>query len=246
VEPFPVADQARRHLHTVAEALRRQSGPPLESGKSFGSSELRLLEAPGPKETGTAEEPPAFRGAPEIEREPSLGKRFHEARRSFLKKPDLTYRPEPVCELLCRVGERFPSIQQRVLGEELSAAERVIEWTWFGRRLWMGMAPLSAHEIWDRTRRAWQELEGKGGGAKLVGFCDSGSGSTAEESEIDVVELSPDLLANLLAAGELLKSLPEINSDGNELALTKFLADELDHFWSHLSRSPRRKSGVPI
>lgn len=236
-KPFPAADQARQHLHAVAEALRQQSGPgPFPA--SSGQGNLRLLDASVPEQVFPSE--PKLRLVPRDGRETevALACALQEARMRFSSPPAQKYRPDLVFSLLHQVGERFPSINQRVLNPELTPEERILEWTLSGRCLWIGVAPWSRREVWEKTIRAWRAETAGREGRKLTGFaaCEDGGEEIPRAEEVDLVELSSSLLCTLYAAEELLRG-PHSGESAAGSRLTRFIANELDFFWSRLTRT---------
>lgn len=256
-EPTPAADQARKQLHAVAEALRHQAGPRRAHGGSPGAGMFRLLEAPGPDLDIRNAPERSLKGEPEVvaptdaagekgdagEGAPqTLLERFQGARLRFLGQGRLEYRPEILFALLRRVGEKFPSIRQRAVDAELLAQNQVLEWILFGRKIWIGMAPPSDKETWERTKRHWREVSPGEGRSKLAGFLAGNETEMEEDGEVDLIELSEDQLASLYAAEELARKAKHFSPPVSELAITGFLASELDYFWSRLTRM--RRPGV--
>lgn len=246
-EAWPMADQARRHLHAVAEALRGQAGPrPVLQPKSPAGM-LRLLELPiAPPPSPPTQPPDVPQPAAEVRAEPlTLAELFQQARLRFLDRQPLDYQAERMFGLLRRIGERFPSIRQTVLNPESPVEERILDWTWFSRRIGIVVAPLEATGTWEKAKRIWKGVAHEGASAKLVGFAPSGElPEAAAGGEPEIIELAPDLLASLYAAEELLRLAPSWGPQLSELRMTGFVASELDFFWARLTRPLGGRSAV--
>lgn len=235
-EVWPAADEARKHLHAVAEALRGQAGPRPKLEFGAGRGTLRLLEWPVDVPAAPSQSPVDL-PPPAIDPPLTLPELFQEVRLRFLDRQPLEYRPDLIFHVLRRVGERFPSIQQVVVNPDSPVEERVLDWTWFSRRIWIGVAPLAAADVWERVKQAWKEGGLAGAASKLVGFGEPGT-VPAPEGEIDLIELRPDLLASLYAAEEVLRLSASLGPGISELRVTGFIAGELDFFWARLTRLP--------
>jgi len=229
-EPWAAAEQARTHLNAVADALRRQAAP------RRSAEPLRVLETPEtPPQTLIEEDAQAPPRRGDV---PSLAERFHEVRTDHLQRERVPYRPEILYGLFRRVGKRFPSVEQRIVGVERPVRERLLEWKLFGRRIWIGVAPFQDRETWERTLADWKEAVGPAERAKLVGFSPPREEESIEAPPegVDEVALDRDLLASLYAAEELLRCRQTLVPDFREASLASFTASELDYFWSRLTR----------
>jgi hypothetical protein len=256
--PSPATVRARDQLHALAEAIRLQGTP------------VDAVWRPAPPPGDHAPDPATFTSAPPEpnhpapERPATLPDQFQERRLHHLRQDSLA---APVAlplvrlqRLLAAVGQRFPSVRQRIAESGPDPAEDPgippeLVWTLLNRELHFGFAPASAVRPWSRLlASAWQDRESAihPRPFKVVWFAPPGGPSPLASAEafaeqglapalfratpLDRVEIDPELAATLLAAADLVDACPPGAPDSRERLVFGFLARELDFFWRRLTR----------
>jgi hypothetical protein len=224
------AQRAREELHAIAEALKQQSGPPaaLQSGSAPAAAA------------------PALQPAPPT----TLAEHFQALRLRHFGTGDAALDLRRIHRLVSAVGQRFPSIRQRVFDQGPGMNGEALCWEVAGREIYIGFAPPTGYRFWrqlaadagreaplNRPRRLVM-LAPPGQTISLDRLTTDPAGIACDLA-IDVVPIDADLAASLLAADELIQTAGRAGSEFQENRLNSFLAKELDFFWRRLTRFPQ-------
>ena len=233
--PRPVSDtrgaqRAREELHAIAEALKQQSGPPA----ALQSSSTLAAAAPAPQPTVPT----------------TLAEHFQALRLRHFGTGDAALDLRRIHRLVSAVGQRFPSIRQRVLDQGPGMNGEALCWEVAGREIYIGFAPPTGYRFWRQLAAEAGREAPLNRARRLVMLAPPGQtisldrlttdpAGIASDLAIDVVPIDADLAASLRAADELIQTAGRAGSEFQENRLNSFLAKELDFFWRRLTRFPQ-------
>ncbi|MEM0967790.1 MAG: hypothetical protein AAGJ31_00440 [Verrucomicrobiota bacterium] len=238
---WTAAEEARNHLHEVAERLRRQADPSFSRGGGQGEG-LSLVA-----EHAHGSAAPISRPLPDLVSLPTpqelvLPRKFQQLRVEEFSKGELSLGRGLMHRLLQTVGAHFPRVHmepQELNGREAPPpAHRVVEWRVDGMRIRFGLAPLEEEGFWRGL--TGEHVNGDADSVRLCGFFDGRKGEPPIYPRVEVIVLAPDLIASLRAADRLL------HEDHSDLTKTigercAFLSQELEGFWVLLLQGRKRE-----